>query len=214
MDRNQLPIHLAIKAGDIEVCKVLLEFGADYSSYLSGISPVVLAAEGDRCDIINLLVQFGRCLFIQSIFSTSLSIRFLSTSDVKGAQVYDTGEAGVPALVAAVRKGCISSAQLLIQLGADIKQADSAGISPLHAAVLFYSSNSCSRSGALVDASLGKDLLHLLLEAGADPHQADRSGESPLSFVQRHGQVDLLQLLEESQSQSPSDSSDPHLGFG
>ena len=56
---SQLPIHSAVKAGNEDLCRLLLEFGADYSCYLSGCPAMVLAATERQPEIIRLLHDFG-----------------------------------------------------------------------------------------------------------------------------------------------------------
>eukprot|EP00597_Dinobryon_sp_UTEXLB2267_P016431 CAMPEP_0201092792 /NCGR_PEP_ID=MMETSP0812-20130820/1335_1 /ASSEMBLY_ACC=CAM_ASM_000668 /TAXON_ID=98059 /ORGANISM="Dinobryon sp., Strain UTEXLB2267" /LENGTH=306 /DNA_ID=CAMNT_0047344563 /DNA_START=179 /DNA_END=1099 /DNA_ORIENTATION=- len=102
-----IPLHNAVLNGSIEVCQTLLEFGGDYSSYLSGTSSLVLAAGRGHRDIIQLLVDFG-------------------------ADVEDKGSGGVPALVMAARKGHVACVEVLLSLGADPNSQDLQENTALH----------------------------------------------------------------------------------
>jgi ankyrin repeat protein len=102
-----LPLHYACSAGSIEVVQLLLEFGSDYSSYLTGLCPVVLAADGGHGNVIQLLSSFG-------------------------ANINETGVAGTPAIVAAAGKGHLQAVETLLSLGATADAQDIEGNTALH----------------------------------------------------------------------------------
>jgi ankyrin repeat protein len=104
-----LPLHYACSAGSIEVVQLLLEFGSDYTSYLTGLCPIVLAADGGHSNVIQLLTSFG-------------------------ANINETGVAGTPAIVAAAGKGHLQAVETLLSLGATADAQDIEGNGALHLA--------------------------------------------------------------------------------
>ena len=102
-----LPIHYACSSGFYDVVKLFLELGSDYSSYLTGFSPIVSAAKNGHAKIVEALVSFG-------------------------CSVEDSGAAGTPALVAACSSNHLDVARILVDLGANVNSADIDGNSSLH----------------------------------------------------------------------------------
>ena len=102
-----LPLHYACSAGFYEVAKLLLEFGSDCSSYLTGFSSIVIAAKNGHAKVIDLLVSFG-------------------------CSVEDSGAAGTPPIVAACSANHVEALQVLLTLGANLDSSDVEGNSALH----------------------------------------------------------------------------------
>lgn len=102
-----LPLHYACSGGFLEVAKLLLEFGSDCSSYLTGCSPLVIAAKHGHAALVELLVSFG-------------------------CSVEDSGAAGTPPLVAASSCNQLAAMRALLQLGASLDASDVEGNSALH----------------------------------------------------------------------------------
>lgn len=107
---SSLPLHHACKSGHLEVARFLLEQGSDYSSYLTGLSAVEMAAANNSCEILELLIE-------------------------RGASVEDSGAGGRPPIVSAAAGGCIEALQLLLDAGADPNAADLLGNTALHVVV-------------------------------------------------------------------------------
>ena len=66
-----------IVAGNVELSRLLLEFGADYSSYLSGTASLIIAVNEEKPAIIRLLVEFGmlmKCLYLSIFGRASIQI--------------------------------------------------------------------------------------------------------------------------------------------
>ena len=115
-----LPLHYACSSGNCEVAKLLLEFGSDCSSYLTGCAPIVIAAKNGHPKIIDLLVSFG-------------------------CSVEDTGAAGTPPLVAACSTNQLDSLQALVNLGANLDATDIEGNTGLHVCAKTEKSAPCIR---------------------------------------------------------------------
>jgi ankyrin repeat protein len=102
-----LPLHYACSAGSVTMAQLLLEFGSDFTSYLTGMSPMVLAADGGHGNVIRLLASFG-------------------------ANINETGVAGTPPIVAAAGKGHLQAVETLLALDAFADAQDIEGNAALH----------------------------------------------------------------------------------
>jgi len=106
---NFLPLHYACTNGNVDVTKLLLEFGADATSYLSGHAPCELAAKNGHGQVIKILVKFG-------------------------ANLEEKGYSGSTPLVSAAANNQLQCVMELLELGADINSTDINGDSALHVA--------------------------------------------------------------------------------
>jgi ankyrin repeat protein len=106
---NFLPLHYACTNGNVDVTKLLLEFGADATSYLSGHAPCELAAKNGHGEVIKILVKFG-------------------------ANLEEKGYSGCTPIVSAAANNQLQCVLDLLQLGADINSTDLNGDSSLHMA--------------------------------------------------------------------------------
>lgn len=104
-----LPIHYACANGYTQVVKLLLEFGADPTSYLTGHSPTETAARNGHGEIIKVLSSFG-------------------------ANLEEKGLAGSPPIVSAAAGGFLQTVDELLALGADINAYDMNENTALHVA--------------------------------------------------------------------------------
>jgi ankyrin repeat protein len=107
-----LPLHYACSSGSLAVVQLLLEFGSDATSYLTGTSPMVLAAEAGHREVILKLASFS-------------------------ASIEDTGSGMTPPIVAAAKNCHLRAIETLITLGANINAADIDGNTALHMAAKF-----------------------------------------------------------------------------
>ena len=54
-----LPLHYAASNGHADIAKLLLEYGADPTSYLTGHSSIEMAARQGYTDIVKTILYFG-----------------------------------------------------------------------------------------------------------------------------------------------------------
>ena len=104
-----LPLHYAASNGFTEVVKLLLEFGSDASSYLTGHSAVEVAARNGHSEVVVAILDFG-------------------------GNIDDKGLAGSPPLVSAASGGFVQCVDDLLQRGADINAYDHEENTALHVA--------------------------------------------------------------------------------
>ena len=102
-----LPIHYASAHGFDAVARLMLEYGSDVSSYLSGYTSIGLAAQNGHGNVIKVLVEFG-------------------------ADVEEKGKNGCPPLVTAAANNHVDCVNTLLDLGANINSSDLNGNTALH----------------------------------------------------------------------------------
>ena len=91
-----LPLYYACANGHANVAKLLLEHGADSSSYLSGHSSIEIAARNGHTKVIRVLLKFG-------------------------ANIEDKGHSGSAPLVSAVAGGHLEMVHELLQRGSNVQ---------------------------------------------------------------------------------------------
>ncbi len=179
---NQTPLHLHARAGNFEICKSLLHFGADPLAKSSrGQTPLASAISGtrrwgDQTDRLDL------CIFLAE---RSLSAngrlkneddyyRLAAGSNLFGFCRYLTGQGVTPdlnenvgILCSAAKNGQLQQITRLLERGGNINEQDHDGKTPLHHAT----------------EQFDVPLVTMLLERGADPNVSDRYGRTPLFSV-------------------------------
>jgi len=102
-----LPLHYACSGGYDSVVRLMLEYGADVSSYMTGYAPIVLAAQNGHSNVVEVLIEFG-------------------------ANVEEKGKNGCPAIVSAASHSHIECVETLLNMGANINSSDLNGNTSLH----------------------------------------------------------------------------------
>ncbi|KAJ3097279.1 phosphate system positive regulatory protein pho81 [Phlyctochytrium bullatum] len=168
-------VHLAVKLGDIEALKLLLEFGADVEDCSNAdlMTPLALAVMEEKSECIRVLLDAG-------------------------ANVDTLNDHEDSALLWACKKGCLDTARILIDRGANVNPRTRHCCSPLHEAADRENFNLMKMlldAGADVDwvDKNGETALHysvkfqravtatLLLDAGANPNiKCNHRGCTPM----------------------------------
>ena len=105
-----LPIHYACVQGNLDVVKLLLEYGSDPTSYITGKNPLEVLAKHGHVAGLKLLLDFG-------------------------ADLNDAGSSGLAAILAAAQANQLEVVKALLDLGCDIHTFDIYGNTALHFAV-------------------------------------------------------------------------------
>ncbi len=148
--RGQTLLHEAALAGDAELAAVLIRLGADPDAKeAEGHTPLYRASTGE---VARVLLSAGAAADVAS-------------GPTQGAPLHQ-----------AARRGCVSIAEALLDLGATIDVRDAKGQTPLRRAV------NCRHL----------QVVRLLVRRGADPHAADHRGVTPLDVART---IEIKQAL-------------------
>ena len=187
------PLFWATRGGNAAAVERLLRNGAEtqvvgsvemtsgWSTGFSEGTPLHVAAEAGRGDIVELLVRWGADPNAKSPLGTPLDFAICARRTPvlrmlleAGATPGDGTIRGVPPLGRTQ-----DLAALLLDLGAKVDRRDTQGRTSLHWAAL---------TGE-------KQYLEFLLEKGADINAPDGEGDTPLHVAARHGREDIAALL-------------------
>lgn len=185
-DKPTIALNLAVERGDINQIDRHIQWGSDIDlPNGQGETPLHIAATQGSYIIVKLLVSKGAKLDILDKQGNSALVRAVLNGNTQiteylikqGAQ-HDQTQLLHSAVSAGVADRDIIS--LLIELGAQINEQNSAGQTPLTAAI----------------ASNNRVLVKLLIQSGADVNLANSAGESPLAIALRQGDQNIIRLLQ------------------
>ena len=185
------PLHIAVKEGHFDMCKMLLEHEADVHAQDSkGNIPLHSALSGGHLEIARILLEHN-------------------------AEVNSRNDNGSTPLLLASERGSPHLMQLLLDRNADVHVHDADGDTPLHCAAiagrleearlllaLKVEVNSRNNQGStpLHLASEGyeegdPDIVQLLLGHGADTQARNFSGKTASEVARGPKQQEIVQLL-------------------
>ncbi|RCS52631.1 hypothetical protein DTL42_07270 [Bremerella cremea] len=141
------PLHQAAMQGDIATIKRLVAEGADINETnpIYMVTPLALAASNASPDVLRTMVELGANILASPA----------------------EAENGTP-LRMAVMAGKADNVQALLELGADVNEANPKNGTLLHAA---------AKRGS-------KQIVKMLIQAGADLDRPGPNGQTPLDVVQ------------------------------
>lgn len=177
--KHRMALPLAAKHGKTGAVRVLLKAGADVDAVVDGDHRALeAAAMYASMGCVDLLIP--RCVH-QLDRALAVAVRFASTDSEeapndRGAdrlavveKLLKAGAVPHAALQAAVQVSSPRYVALLLEAGADPREKDELGRTPLHAA----------------SAAGNRDILRALLAAGADPLAKDDAGDTPWDHAYR-----------------------------
>jgi ankyrin repeat protein len=176
---GETPLMTAARTGNVEAAKVLLDHGADLEARETwhGETALMLAVAESHAAMVRELVSRGA-----DFNATSTLVNWERQTTAEPREKWLPMGALTPLLFAA-RQGCVECAQILVDAGAKVNQADPDGVSPMISAII---------NGHY-------DVAGYLLDKGADPNLTDKTGRTPL-----YAAVDM-HTMPESNRPSPKD---------
>ncbi|MFI5342971.1 MAG: ankyrin repeat domain-containing protein [Chlamydiales bacterium] len=179
--------------GHFEIAQMLIEAGASiYEKNRRGQTPLHLAACCGKENIVRLLID-----------ASQLNLNYFNAQD---------NDSEATALYFASNKGYSAIAQMLIEAGASIDNADKGGLKPLHRAAWnghFEITEMLIGAGASIDIAdkRGYTPLHgaafnghfkiveMLIAASASIDIADKTGHTPLHETALNGRFEMAEML-------------------
>jgi len=166
---QSVALRLAARTGRVEICKLLLEHGADPDDFEQGAGYPIMVDAIDHPEVVALLIEHG----------ANLRRRITWRGGRTG--VWILGDEAT-ALHFAIRAGNVESVKLLVAAGLDTSATDDNGYTPLHAAVLF----SGLGYGRPVKTSSFVQIIEHLLQNDASLRLSDKQGRTPLQLAEEH----------------------------
>ena len=199
------PLLRAVKAGDIDSAKLLINKGVDLDiKNKDGRTALFEAVRNSNdIDIIDLLMEKGANSSIKENSGYSVlyeAMYTISSADVrqrvvrilveKGVDINSVDNYGNTALYFAVLKGDKEIAKLLLDRGAKIDALDKYGRTILHYAVSIGNNEMC----------------RLLMQDGANVNIRDKDGNTALDLAIVNSNTDLINLLQQNGGKSTKNS--------
>ena len=216
------PLYLAAVNGHTELCKLLLQLGADPNDVIDG-NPILLSVVSDpNLEIVKLLIGNGADIEATNwqnrtalLEASRLGHKALVAHLIEcGANVYHESRGGLTSTHYAASNGYTAILELLYTNGADLQRPSSNGWTPLHTCNEKPESASfLLKNGADVNSVTNTygytplilavrndnpEVVKLLLEAGSNiNHQSEIGKSSPLQYAAYHNREEVLRILME-----------------
>ncbi|MCY3897528.1 MAG: ankyrin repeat domain-containing protein [Caldilineaceae bacterium] len=190
-------LFTAIKKGDVETVRLLVEAGADVNAAegFGGNTPLHEAVEEGNAEIVQILVDAGADIEAEGFMGqTPLGLAAEEgASEIMQILLGQGADSGTPegedkqsptigseALFTAIEKGDVETVRLLVEAGADVNAAEGfGGNTPLHEAV---------EEG-------NTEIVQILVDAGADIETEGFMGRTPLSLAAEEGATEIMRIL-------------------
>jgi ankyrin repeat protein len=146
---GETPLHVAIRYGQAEVVRILLEHNADIRAQTeNGFSPIALAVFGNQISCLNELLNFdpnlirqktpnmGSLLHIASLSRKGYALKYLLEKH-KNSRLFvnDQNDRGLTPMMFAAKTGNLGAVAYLYKYGANLEALDNEGQTAMHWAV-------------------------------------------------------------------------------
>jgi ankyrin repeat protein len=184
-------LSLAAFVGTTDVVRELVEFDeilVDKSEYSASRTALMFAAEGNHCEIVEMLLRRGAKPNLKNSNGATAILRAVEEGSVDVVRVmidpqwevnlFSLDEDNRTLMHGAAEYGQTEILQILHEKGLQVNARDSIGMTPFHVAC------KCGRL----------DTAHYLLEIGADSSINDTHGRTPFIVAYQYGQDELMEL--------------------
>lgn len=174
---QSVPLRLAAGTGRVEICKLLLDHGADPDAFADGIGYPILVNAVRHPEIVKLLIDHGA------------NLRWRITWLGGRSGIWIVGDEAT-ALHYAVDAGNLKSVQIFLEAGLDPSAADDRGQTPLHIAII------CERweRDNERDASTFPAIVESLLKHDASTRFEDKEGRTPMELARKVKSSDKIRF--------------------
>ncbi|MYK91841.1 MAG: hypothetical protein F4026_06840 [Synechococcus sp. SB0669_bin_8] len=216
----------------VRIAEALIQAGANVnpppstpSTFLTGGTPLSLAAGTDNLAMVRLLIEHGADVQARGRLDAPLHVAARSGNadiaqalieagaDLHARNVNYEGDADNSPLHLAIHAGHGDLARLLIEAGADVQARNHAGNPPVQVAafaglpevikLLVEAGSPVNLQDQVGDTPLHDAALkgqveaaRVLLEAGADVHAKNNAGKTPLDLARQHGHESVAAVLQ------------------
>jgi len=215
-------IHQAVKEGKFEVVKKMLEKEPDLVRAVDseGITPLHLAAEHGRQQIVELLLEKGADVNAKSGFKRT-PLHYAASSGhegivgrlmAKGAELNALDSFVLSSIFMAAYNGHQKIVEMLLSSGIDLNTTEKNSVTLLHAAAMSGNAelvkmllakgidrnirNSYGKTPLHFAASRGREaVVKLLIDRGSDLNLKSLDGRTPLQTAMDCGQQEIVELL-------------------
>ncbi|CAN6251583.1 unnamed protein product [Urochloa humidicola] len=185
-ESGNVPLSHAVRAGNIDTMRYLLDHGADPDKPVSfGCTSIHIAAGEGKCKMVELLLSKGADVNILSEIGTPLHVAAMENQDATMKILLDHGAdcnhecfAVLTPLLTALKAHSLNCVKLLIKAGADVTK----GVGK-ETPLIFAAGEGLT------------DFYECLLEAGADPDATSEDGFRPIEIAaleKRRKDVEIL----------------------
>ena len=185
---HKTPLHHAAARGDADLCRVLLDAGADVDkANEEGDTPLLLALRAGSVEVARMLMDAGADVNeVNDEGDTALmlacragNVEMATMMRAAGADVNKVNRQGDTALLLSCQAGSVELARMMRAAGADVNKVNDEGDTAL-----------------LLSCQAGSvELATMCLDAGADVNKANNKGDTPLLSAVAANRLALAQLV-------------------
>lgn len=187
---DMTPLDNAATRGNMEMVKLLLEYGAD----VNAANPVVGAAGSGNRELVELLLEHGAkvdglYIAVREGHEEIVELLLENGADVNIRAKKANGRTPLHIAVVGINAN-LKIVELLISHGADVNARNNGGDAPLHHLARTYPQDSWPQDYRAI-------VTDMLMAAGVEIDVKSRSGKTPLHVAAKWGHRDAIKLFQD-----------------